>query len=129
MQRTGVEMANLARDLESVFTSGGVSRARRSSTLPSIPLRERAVPNGATYVLRFDGSYQGGNAAGVGISIEFEGQQPFAQFSVPLSVLDAQRAEICGPVLGSLLLGVISPSRLFIEGDSKYVIGLLERAF
>lgn len=89
LSRTGVEFANLAKDLEEVFTAGGVSRARRSSTIPSIPLTERAVSTGLTYVLRFDGSYQGGRAAGVGISIEVEGQQPFVKFSVPLSVLDA----------------------------------------
>lgn len=36
---------------------------------------------------------------------------------------------MCGPVLGSLLLSAISPSKLFVEGDSKYIIGLVERAF
>lgn len=45
--------------------------------------------------------------AGIGITLEIESGTPFAKFSVPLSVLDAQRAEACGPVLGSLLMSCI----------------------
>lgn len=78
-------------------------------------------------MLRFDGSFQGGQAAGVGITLEYAGCLPFAKFAVPLTVLGAQHAEMCGPTLGALLLSVLTPACVSVEGDCKYVVGLLDR--
>lgn len=89
LSRTSVELASLSTDLLALMDSGTTSRARRQSSLPTLPLDSRVDIGRETFVLRFDGSYQGGRSAGIGITLEIQGHPPFATFSTPLSVCDA----------------------------------------
>lgn len=59
LSRSGGELAALATDIEAVFAMGGTTRARRGA-MPVIPLSQRVASDSASFVLRFDGSYQGG---------------------------------------------------------------------
>lgn len=128
---TGVELSNLCADVMSVLDAGattntaGRSNRRRDTAL--IPCAPRALLLQECITMRFDGSYQGGTKSGIGITLQLSGSEPFAKFSVPLTVKDAQRAEMCGPTLGALLLSTLPPAQVVIEGDSKYIIGLLNR--
>ncbi len=65
----------------------------------------------------------------MGITLEYLHGHPFATFSVPVSTLDALRTEMCAPTLGALLLSVLTPARVTIEGDNRYVVGLLSREY
>ncbi len=50
-----------------------------------------------------------------------------ASFSLPTKTLDAQRTEMLGPTFAALIASTF-PGRLFrVEGDSAYVIGLLDK--
>lgn len=51
-------------------------------------------------------------------------QRPFLEVSCPTVSFDAQRTEAMGLALGALLLAVLPPGQVTVEGDSKYVIGL-----
>ena len=94
-----------------------------------------------TYVLRWDGSYEGGCAA-VGITVHkcppqldfMVGDQApelgvcLLSAAVPLTAGDATRTEALGPALAALLLSVIvsaSEGYVCFIGDSQVVVGLL----
>ena len=61
--------------------------------------------------------------------MNYLGSPTFATFSVPISAYDAQRTEALGPALGSLLVSTLNISRVIFIGDSKYVVGLINREF
>lgn len=52
-----------------------------------------------------------------------------ATFSVPTKTVDAQRTEILGPTLAALIVATMDGQRFWVEGDSQYVIGLLNREY
>lgn len=120
-----MELAAIVDALDDVLAAGN----RR--TTPSPPM---AMPpfypsiDSRQYSIRFDGSFIKGKGAGIGITLSYRNSTGLiASFSVPTKTYDAQRTEILGPTLASLLVACFGGSLFFVEGDSAYVIGLLNR--
>jgi hypothetical protein len=65
---------------------------------------------------------------GSGIDISFgyrDSPTYIATFSVPTTPTDAQITEVLGPTLAALIVSTMEGQCFCIEGDSQYVIGLL----
>lgn len=78
------------------------------------------------FIIRFDGSYMPDVGSGIGIALGYRDSPiPIATFSVPTKTTDAQRTEVLGPTLAALLVATMEGQRFWVEGDSQYVIGLL----
>ncbi len=70
-----------------------------------------------------------GKGAGVGVRMVDKDGNEFAQLAIPTKTTDAQRTECLGPVLACLFIQSLAFSKVDFYGDSKYVVGLLNREF
>lgn len=68
--------------------------------------------------------------AGIGLTLRFlRSDDLIASFSVPTKTKDAQRTEVLGPTLAALVSSTMAGGQFWIEGDSQYVIGLLDKRY
>lgn len=59
-------------------------------------------------VVRFDGSFQLGTGAGIGITVHNKfSEELLVEASVPVRTVDAQRTEMLGATVGALLASIL----------------------
>lgn len=75
----------------------------------------------------FDGSYQGRDHAGIGITVHLMSGILISSASVTATTADAQHTETLGLTLLALLQAPIEFKRGNIFGDILFIIGLLNR--
>ena len=70
-----------------------------------------------------------GKGSGVGIHILDGDTGASARLAIPTKTTDAQRTEALGPALACLFIAHLFFENVDFFGDSKYVVGLLNREF
>ena len=58
-----------------------------------------------------------------------DGTDFYLQVSIPVTASDATRTESLGPPLIALLLNLLGPGNAQLYGDSRVVVGILNREF
>ncbi len=58
-----------------------------------------------------------------------DGTDFYLQVSIPVATSDATRTESLGPPLIALLLNLLGPGNAQLYGDSRVVVGILNREF
>lgn len=83
------------------------------------------LPTSIQYVCHWDGSFSE-SSAGIGITIAIDGTLTLS-LGVPVKASDATRTESLGPALIGLVLNVFPKGDVHMYGDSKVVVGQLNK--
>lgn len=110
-------------DVLSVVRDPPAAGARLGALRPLPP-----PPSSGTWLVRWDGSFQtAGAAVGVTVGRLHSEGGPVLSVGVPVLAHDASRAEALGPALAALLLQALPANPVIFEGDSRFVVQLLNR--
>ena len=131
LQRTGRKLAGLVDACDRVLSE--LTRVNIAHPVVTEPLAinpDLVIIDTRDFIIRFDGSFIPDVGSGIGISLAYrDSATHIATFSVPTTTTDAQRTEALGPTLAALIVATMEGQRFWIEGDSQYVIGLLNREY